>query len=61
MALRIRKSGQIVCAAMHPPEAGDTYIPDNLSYQMTVENEVLTTDESHSEHGLWWWSGTGDE
>lgn len=54
MALRIRKDGRILCAAMHKREPGDTYINDKLSYEMTVEHKVLVTDEKHSE---WWWAG----
>ena len=69
MALRIRKNGQIVCAALHKEENGDTYIPDGLSEIMTGctgKEAVLVTDPEpkHSTHGIWWWSGrickTGD-
>ena len=58
MALRIRKDGRILCAVHHPEEKGDTYINDELSYEMTVEHKVLVTDKYHiSIHGKWWWAG----
>ena len=54
MALRIRKDGRILCAAMHPEEEGDTYITDGLHYQMSVENKVIGTEpmEKHKTHDL---------
>lgn len=67
MSLRIRESGQVVCAAMHPPEPGDVYVHDGVSYQLTVEHGLLVTEPwelplgvglgGHSNHGLWWWRG----
>jgi len=62
MALRIRKDGQILCAAMHKKQEGDTYIPDSLSEIMsgaTGETPILVTeaDERHKKHGEWWWVG----
>jgi len=62
MALRIRKDGRILCAAMHPSEEGDIYIDDGQHYQMSVIDEVIWTDEKHLDkegikgHGEWWWS-----
>lgn len=60
MALRIRKDGRILCAAMHTAEPGDTYIPDDLHYQMSALHKVLVTEaqEKHQEHGQWWWRGS---
>ena len=57
MALRIRKNGQILCAAIHPKEPGDTYINDELHYQMSVVHKVIGTEEwaKHINHGQWWW------
>lgn len=59
MALRIRKDGRILCAAMHPIEEGDTYIDDGLHYEMSVINKVIGTEqiEKHVLHGQWWWMG----
>lgn len=65
MALRIRKDGRILCAAMHPAEEGDTYIHDGISYILTVEERVIVTEPmdsdggrgGHRKHGEWWWAG----
>ena len=59
MALRIRKGGRIFCAALTEAQDGDTYIDDNLSYQMTVVNKVLVTYpmQKHAETGEWFWAG----
>lgn len=62
MALRIRKNGDILCAALHKAEEGDTYIPDNISEILsgaTGEKPVILTDPEplHSTHGRWWWAG----
>lgn len=60
MAVRIRKDGRILCAAMNPKEEGDTYIDDNLHYILSVEAKVLVTQSSHehnANNGEWWWKG----
>jgi len=59
MALRIRKDGRILCAAIHGWEDGDTYINDSLHYRLSVEEKVLVTEpaEKHRERGEWWWTG----
>lgn len=59
MALRIRKDGRVLCAAMHAEEEGDTYIDDGLHYELSVVKKILVTEphEKHSIHGQWWWSG----
>lgn len=59
MALRIRKDGRILCAAIHKEEPGDTYIPDGLHYRMSVLSKVIGTEENdkHMKHGQWWWMG----
>lgn len=62
MSLRIRQSGDVVCAALHNAKPGDTYIPDNISAILTGctgEPSLLITDPEplHSTHGIWWWSG----
>lgn len=57
MALRIRKDGRVLCAAMHPQQEGDMYIGDGLHYYLSVERNALVTEphERHKEHGEWWW------
>jgi hypothetical protein len=59
MALRIRKNGKILCAAMHGPEPGDTYLDDGVHYYLSVEKKVLVTEpwEKHKNYGEWWWRG----
>jgi len=59
MAIRIRKNGKILCAAMHPEKKGDTYIDDALHYQMSVVHKVIVTEpmERHQYSGEWWWAG----
>jgi hypothetical protein len=63
MALRIRKNGRILCAAMHPAESGDTYIDDGLHYHLSVEKKVICTEphEQHQCRGEWWWTGNVPE
>lgn len=64
MALRIRRDGRILCAARHPAEVGDTYLPDGISYRLTVELGVIVTEPmtsdagrgGHAKHGEWWWA-----
>lgn len=47
MAVRIRKDGRVLCAAMHVAEEGDRYIDDGLHYLLSVELGVLVTDSFH--------------
>ena len=62
MAVRIRKNGRILCAAMHPEEPGDTYIDDTLHQILSVDAKVLVTDDKHiNGHGEWWWRGNVPE
>jgi hypothetical protein len=64
MAVRVRASGTIVCAARHPAEPGDTYLDDGLHYRLSVELRVLVTEPMHTDrgrnghavHGEWWWA-----
>lgn len=61
MAVRVRKDGRILCAAMHLAEEGDIYIDDGIHYLLSVEAKVLVTDNNHLDkpgrpgHGEWWW------
>lgn len=59
MSVRIRKSGRILCAAMHGAEPGDIYIDDGLHYTLSVEHRILVTEpfEQHDKNGEWWWRG----
>lgn len=57
MAVRIRKNGKILCAAMNPEEEGDLYIDDGLHYELCRAGVLIT--EEHEDHvksgGEWWW------
>ena len=59
MAVRIRKDGRILCAAMHPEEPGDVYLDDAVHYRLSVEMKALVTDDKHlTNHGEWWFRST---
>lgn len=57
MALRVRKDGRILCAAIHKAEDGDVYIDDELHYRLTVIEKAIVTEpmEKHRLRGEWWW------
>ena len=57
MALRIRKNGVILCAAMHKEEDGDVYINDGVHYYLSVIQKIIVTEsiEQHKTRGEWWW------
>lgn len=63
MAVRIRESGQILCAAMHPAEPGDTYLDDALHERLASGTGAIVTEPmhckggrgGHANHGEWWW------
>lgn len=59
MALRIRKDGRIICAALRPAEPGDTYIDDTLHHQLCAVHRVIVSEpiEKHLENPEWWWRG----
>lgn len=63
MAIRVRRDGRMLCAALSEPEAGDTYIDDTLHYQMSVKHRVLVSEpaEQHAVSGRWWWRGSVPE
>lgn len=62
MALRIRKDGRVLCAAMHPEEPEDIYVHDGISHELCVTMGFLVTDDKHLRdgdgvgHGEWWWA-----
>lgn len=59
MAVRVRTNGRVLCAAMHPEEAGDIYLDDGIHYILSAELKVLVTEphEMHKLRGEWWWLG----
>ena len=59
MAIRWRKDGTLICAAMSAPEEGDTYIDDGMHYRLSVEEERIVADKDHKLNGLWHWATDG--
>ena len=60
MAIRIRKTGKIVCAALNKEEPGDVYLDDAIHYILSVNYKILvTTENDHHMRtgGEWWWKG----
>ena len=55
MAIRWRRDGRLICAAMSDVEEGDTYIDDRLHYELTVLRDVIIADVNHKINGLWHW------
>lgn len=62
MALRVRKDGRLLCAAMHPEEPGDTYLDDGIHEILggcagrvpVIGSEPMAR---HKKSGQWWWLG----
>jgi hypothetical protein len=62
MAVRIRKDGRILCAAMHHQEPGDVYLHDGIHGHL-ARACILVTEPmdgpagrgGHAVHGEWWW------
>jgi len=55
MSIRWRVSGEMLCAAMFEEKEGDTYIDDNLHYQLSVISRAIVADVDHESNGLWYW------
>lgn len=55
MALRWRKTGEILCAAKCNPLDGDTYIDDRLHYELSAIQKTIVADKNESSNGLWHW------
>ena len=56
MSLRIRKTGEIFCAAHTIEEEGDTYIHDGIHYYLSVLTEAIMPSENHITDNLWFWN-----
>jgi len=55
MAIRWRKDGRLLCAAMSELEEGDTYIDDRLHYHLARIIQIIEPDDDHDNNGLWHW------
>ncbi len=53
MAIRIRKDGRLLCAAMHKKEEGDIYLSDEIVEKLPI---VPGPEERHRITGEWWWA-----
>lgn len=64
MALRWRKTGEILCAAKSETMEGDCYIDDRLHYELSVVQKTIVADRNEETNGRWhWlhgWCNTGD-
>lgn len=60
MSIRVRKDGTMWCSAHTEEQEGDTYIDDNLHYEMSVEHAVLVAlpMPEHLGHPQWWWTSS---
>lgn len=56
MSLRIRKTGEIFCAAHTSAEEGDTYLNDDIHYYLSVLTGAIVASENHLEDNLWFWN-----
>lgn len=56
MAMRWRKDGRLVCAAMTDEQPGDIYFDDEQHYQMS-QRGVILADPQHETNALWHWAG----
>ena len=56
MSLRIRKTGEILCAAHTNAEDGDTYLNDDIHYYLSVLTGAIIASENHKEDNLWFWN-----
>lgn len=56
MALRIRKTGEILCAAHTKAQEGDTYINDSIHYYLTALTEAIRPSLNHENDNLWFWN-----
>lgn len=45
MAVRVRRTGEIVCAAFSDANDGDTYINDAVHYWLVASGALVTDDE----------------
>lgn len=55
MALRWRRSGELLCAAKCEPLPDDTYIDDRLHYRLSVETRAILPADDEETTGLWYW------
>ena len=60
MSLRYRVTGELLCAAKHPPMPNDTYIDDGLHYMLSVIQRVVIPESDEDVTGRWHWRAIGE-
>jgi hypothetical protein len=60
MALRWRRTGELLCAAKSEPLSDDTYIDDRVHYQLSVILGVIAPQADEEVSGYWDWVGYGE-
>jgi len=53
VSLRYRVTGELLCAAKHPPMPNDTYIDDGLHYMLSVIQRVVIPESDEDVTGRW--------
>lgn len=63
MAIRLRKSGTMVCAALSEERDGDIYIDDGTHYHLSVEKGLIVSYpwERHKDEPFWFWANNAPE
>lgn len=56
MSLRWRENGDLLCAAKHDAEDGDTYIDDRLHYQLSIVQHAIISHPDEEKNGIWYWN-----
>jgi hypothetical protein len=56
MALRIRKTGEILCAAHTEVMEDDTYINDGIHYYLSQLTGAIRASPNHEVDNLWFWN-----
>ena len=56
MAIRIRETGELLCAAHTEPMEGDTYIDDSVHYYLSQLTNAIRPSKNHEKDNLWFWN-----
>ncbi len=56
MAIRIRKTGELLCAAHTAPMEGDTYLDDDIHYYLSQLTRAIRPSKTHDIDNLWFWN-----
>lgn len=56
MAIRIRITGELLCAAHTQPIEGDTYINDQIHYYLSQLTRAIRPSKTHDTDNLWFWN-----